>query len=88
MVVVGSRGMIWFDDAGDKQVHLCNKHVEWIDGVPTCQETESDVVPVDYSQMPLERELRYFVDHLETPPEYSTGADGYALVKALEESRK
>ena len=88
VVVVGSRGMIWFDDAGDKQVHLCNKHIEWIDGVPTCQETESDIVPVDYSQMPLERELRYFVDHLETPPEYSTGADGYALVKALEESRK
>ena len=88
VVVVGSKGMIWFDDAGDKQVRLCNKHIEWIDGVPTCEETESDIVPVDYSQMPLERELRYFVAHLDTPPEYSTGADGYALVKALEESRK
>ena len=88
VVVVGSRGMIWFDDAGDKQVRLCNKHVEWIDGVPTCKETESDIVPVDYSQMPLERELRYFVAHTDCPPEYSTGADGYALVKALAESRK
>jgi UDP-2-acetamido-3-amino-2,3-dideoxy-glucuronate N-acetyltransferase len=88
VVVVGSKGMIWFDDAGDKQVRLCNKHVEWIDGVPTCQETESDVVPVDYSQMPLERELRYFVAHTDKKPEYSTGADGYALVRALAESRK
>ena len=88
VVVVGSKGMIWFDDAGDKQVRLCNKHIEWIDGVPTCAETESDVVPVDYSQMPLERELRYFVAHTDQKPEYSTGADGYALVKALAESRK
>lgn len=88
VVVVGSKGMIWFDDAGDKQVRLCNKHIEWIEGVPTCKETESDIVPVDYSQMPLERELRYFVAHTDCPPEYSTGADGYALVRALEESRK
>ena len=48
----------------------------------------AEIVPVDYSQMPLERELRYFVAHLDTPPAYSTGADGYALVMALEESRK
>lgn len=88
VVVVGSKGMIWFDDAGDKLVRMCNKHIEWIDGVPTCEETESEIIPVDYSQMPLERELRYFVSHLDTPPEYSTGADGLALVKALEESRK
>lgn len=88
VVVVGSKGMIWFDDAGDKQVRLCNKHIVWIEGVPTCKETESDIVPVDYSQMPLERELRYFVAHTDCRPEYSTGADGYALVKALAESRK
>ena len=88
VVVVGSKGMIWFDDAGDKQVRFCDKHIEWTDGVPACQETEVKIVPVDYSRMPLERELRYFVEHLEVPPEYSTGADGYALVKALEESRK
>lgn len=88
VVVVGSKGMIWFDDAGDKQVRLCNKHIEWVDGVPTCAETESKIVPVDYSQMPLERELRYFAAHTDCPPEYSTGADGYALVRALEESRK
>ena len=88
VVVVGSRGMIWFDDASDKQVRLCDKHIEWIDGVPTCRESESEIVPVDYSQMPLERELRYFVAHTDIPPEYSTGADGYALVQALAESRK
>ncbi len=88
VVVVGSRGMIWFDDASDKQVRLCDKHIEWLDGVPTCREAESVIVPVDYSQMPLERELRYFVEHTACPPAFSTGADGYALVKALAESRQ
>ena len=88
VVVVGSRGMIWFDDASDKQVRLCDKHIEWIDGVPTCRESETKIVPVDYSRMPLERELRYFVEHTDRAPTYSTGADGYALVKALAESRK
>ena len=87
VVVVGSKGMIWFDDAGDKQVRLSNKHIEWVEGIPTCKETESIVIPVDYSEMPLERELRYFVSHLECVPEYSTGAEGLALVKALAESR-
>ena len=88
VVVVGSKGMIWFDDASDKQVRLCDKHIEWENGVPLCRESESKIVPVDYSQMPLERELRYFVEHTDRPPQYSTGADGYALVKALEESRR
>ena len=93
VVVVGSKGMIWFDDAGDKQVRLSRKtvdfsNVEHAGDLPKLIDAEAEVVPVDYSQMPLERELRYFAAHLDTPPEYSTGADGYALVKALAESRK
>ena len=93
VVVVGSKGMIWFDDAGDKQVRISRKTVDFTTvekpgDLPKLVDAETEIVPVDYSQMPLERELRYFVTHLDTPPEYSTGADGYALVKALEESRK
>ena len=93
VVVVGSKGMIWFDDAGDKQVRISRKSVDFSNvekagDLPKLIDAESEVVPVDYGQMPLERELRYFVAHLDTPLEYSTGADGYALVKALEESRK
>ena len=88
VVVVGSKGMLWFDDAGDKKVYFTDKHVEWKDGIPECVETDSIAIPYDNSQLPLERELRYFVAHLEEPPKFSTGEDGWALVKALEESRK
>ena len=93
VVVVGSRGMIWFDDAGDKQVRLSRKTVDFspvkqAGDLPQLVDAEAEIVPVDYSQLPLERELRYFVAHTDSRPAYSTGADGYALVKALAESRK
>ena len=80
--------MVQCNDAGDKQVRMYNKYIKWINGIPAYTETESEIVPVVYSQMPLERELRYFVSQLDIPPKYSTGADGLALVKTLEESRK
>lgn len=93
VVVVGSNGMIWFDDAGDKQVRISRKQVDFSNvqkagDLPQLIDAEAEIVPVDYTDMPLTRELKYFVDHTDKKPEYSTGADGYALVKALEESRK
>ncbi len=92
VVVVGSKGMIWFDDAGDKQVRISRKSVDFTNvqksgDLPQLIDAETEIVSVDYSDMPLKRELRYFINHLEIKPEYSTGADGLALVKALEESR-
>lgn len=86
LVAVGSKGMIWFDDAGDKQVRLCDKHVEWNDGAPSCAESESVVVPYE-KKMPLDEELKYFVSHLDKPGEISTGEDGYNVVKILENAQ-
>ena len=93
VVVVGSKGMLWFDDAGDKQLRFSAKTVDFgsvrnAGDLPRLVDAEAEIVPVDYTDMPLTRELKYFVAHTDTPPAYSTGADGYALVKALEESRK
>lgn len=84
LVVVGSKGMLWFDDAGDKQVHFCDKHVEWNEGVPKTAETESRIIHYDNSEMPLERELKYFVEHLKTPAERSSGSAGYNVIRVLE----
>lgn len=71
VVVVGSKGMIWFDDAGDKQVRISRKSVDFstvqkAGDLPKLIDADAEIVPVDYSQMPLERELRYFVAHLDT----------------------
>lgn len=83
LVVVGSKGMIWFDDATDKQVYYCDKHVEWEDSRPVLAQTESVVIPYE-KKMPLTEELRYFIAHLGIKPEISTGKSGYDVVKVLE----
>lgn len=83
LVVVGSKGMIWFDDAGDKQVYYCDKHVEWKNGMPVLAQTESVTVPYE-KKMPLTEELKYFIAHLDVKPEISTGRAGYDVVKVLE----
>ena len=93
VVVVGSKGMIWFDDAGDKQVRLSRKtvdfsNVEKAGDLPRLVDAEAEIIPVDYSDLALTRELKYFIDHTDKKPEYSTGRDGYELVKALAESRQ
>ena len=92
VVVVGSKGMIWFDDAGDKQVRFSEKTVDFSNvrsagDLPRMIDAEAEIIPVDYTDMPLTRELKYFVEHTDKRPKYSTGADGLALVKALAESR-
>lgn len=83
LVVVGSKGMIWFDDATDKQVYYCDKHVEWENEMPVLKSSESVVVPYEKT-LPLTEELRYFIDHLDSMPEISTGRSGYDVVKVLE----
>ena len=93
VVVVGSKGMIWFDDAGDKQVRISRKSVDFSNvekagDLPRLVDAEAEVVPVDYTALALTRELKYFMEHTDKKPEYSTGRDGYELVKALAESRK
>lgn len=88
VVVVGSKGMLWFDDAGDKKVHLCRKSVDMSGtDLPQLLDEGSEIVPCE-DELPLTRELKYFVEHTDMAPEFSTGRDGYEIVVALEESRK
>lgn len=83
LVVVGSEGMVWFDDATDKQVYYSSKHVEWKGGLPVLSQSESVAVPYPKA-LALTEELRYFTAHLTEKPEISTGRDGYEVVKVLE----
>lgn len=87
IVAVGSKGMIWFNDAGDKQIHYCDKHVQWNDGRPKAVETQSKIIMYDATETPLERELKYFIGHLHTPAERSSGKAGYEVIKVLEASQ-
>lgn len=83
VVVVGSEGMLWFDDATDKQVYFSDKHVEWEDGRP--QLVQGDAITIPYEKtLPLTEEMKYFIAHLDKMPEISTGRAGYEVVKVLE----
>lgn len=89
VVVVGSKGMLWFDDAADKKVHLCRKHVDMeAEGLPALLDDGEVIVPNDDDDLPLTRELKYFIEHTDKKLEYSTGRDGYELVVMLERSRE
>ena len=83
VVVVGSEGMLWFEDATDKQVYFSEKHVEWEDGRP--QLVQGDAITIPYEKtLPLTEEMKYFIAHLDKMPEMSTGRAGYEVVKVLE----
>ena len=75
--------MIWFDDASDKQVYMCKKHVEWENGRPILMQSDGEVVPYEKS-LPLTEELKYFINHLDKKPEISSGKAGYDVVRVLE----
>ena len=84
LVVVGSDGMLWFNDATDKKIYFSGKRVGWESRCPVLIQSETEEIPYKHA-LPLTEELKYFANHLQTEPSISTGKDGYRIVKMLEE---
>jgi len=81
-VVVGSRGMIRFEDSADgKPLIYYDKSVVWDNGVPRPQNGPSWHIEYD-NKMPLTEELTYFAEHLNGDP--VTIADGNSAVDVIE----
>ncbi len=84
LVVVGSEGMISFNDATtEKEIYFYHKKIELRNGIPVKMEQTDEVIPYE-KKMPLEEELRYFVEHLDATIEINNGRDGVEVVKVLE----
>lgn len=84
LVVVGSRGMISFDDSTkEKEIRFYNKRVEFDHGIPMKIEEPDEIIPYE-KKMPLEEELNYFIEHLDSTIEINNGEAGYEIVKVLE----
>lgn len=84
LVLIGSQGMISFDDSSkEKEIFFHHKRIDFNDGIPVKVE-EPDEVIVYERAMPLEEELRYFVEHLDSKIEVNTAEDGYNVVRVLE----
>jgi UDP-2-acetamido-3-amino-2,3-dideoxy-glucuronate N-acetyltransferase len=68
LIVIGSKGMISFDDSSkDKKLNYHDKTINISEGIP--RKFEGETQQIDYNrEMPLDRELKYFVDHLDGSP--------------------
>lgn len=85
LVVVGSEGMISFDDATkEKEIKFYNKKINFENGVPIKIENPDEIISYD-KKAPLEEELRYFVEHLDSKISVNTANAGYEVVKVLYE---
>ena len=64
-VVVGSKGMIHFEDSKKgKPLMFYNKNIEWKENIPVPKSGDSELLSFD-DELPLELELKYFINHLD-----------------------
>jgi len=88
LVAVGSKGMLSFDDSTkDKSIHFYDKRIDFEKGIPVKIENPDEIIPYE-KKMPLEEELNYFVEHLDSSIEINSGEAGYEVVKVLETVQK
>jgi UDP-2-acetamido-3-amino-2,3-dideoxy-glucuronate N-acetyltransferase len=88
LVVVGSKGMLSFDDStAEKEIHFYNKSIDFENGIPVKVENPDEIIPYE-RKMPLEEELNYFAEHLDSTIEINDGKAGYEVVRILETVQK
>jgi UDP-2-acetamido-3-amino-2,3-dideoxy-glucuronate N-acetyltransferase len=78
--------MISFEDSSkDKDILFYEKGVNWKDGIPVTKNGPTEVIKYD-SKMPLEEELKYFINNLNGKITISNGENGLEVVKILEDA--
>lgn len=85
LVVIGSKGMLSFEDASaEKEVLFYEKGVDWVRGEPIPRQGPTEVVKCE-GRLPLTEELAYFADHIDGGPiEIASGEQGVAVMDILE----
>ena len=84
LVVVGSRGMLSFDDSTrDKRLIYHEKRIDWREGKPVNVEGAGRVIDFE-GRPPLAEELGYFVANLDRKITISSGEAGHRVVQVLE----
>ncbi|MCK9625388.1 MAG: Gfo/Idh/MocA family oxidoreductase [Bacteroidales bacterium] len=85
LVVIGSKGMLSFDDSSkSKDILYYNKHIDFVEGLPVKVEEPDEIILYD-RKAPLKEELTYFIEHLDKPITIAGGESGYEVVKVLEQ---
>lgn len=85
LVVVGSRGMVVYEDSSEKkEVQYYRKGFEMRNGEAVGFDDGVEVIPYEPT-MPLTAELRYFVEHLRDGYKVASGEEGAEVVRVLEQ---
>ncbi|MHB9056494.1 MAG: Gfo/Idh/MocA family protein [Paludibacteraceae bacterium] len=88
LVIVGSKGMISFEDSSpEKEIKFYDKHIDFDNGIPIKVENPTEIISYQQSQ-PLTEELKYFVENLDKKIEIADGKSGYDVVKVLEKAQR
>lgn len=88
LVVIGSKGMISFDDATvEKEIKFYDKRIDFEKGIPVKVENPTKIIPYEQKQ-PLTEELKYFIENLDKTIQIADGQSGLEVVKVLEEAEK
>ena len=85
IVVIGSKGMLSFEDSGESNdILFYEKGIDWVQGAPVTRDGATDTIAYDRG-MPLTEELRYFVDRLDgSPVEIANGQNAVEVLEILE----
>ena len=87
MVMIGSKGMISFEDSSqEKEILFYEKGIDWVQGEPIKRDGPTEVIPYDKG-FPLTNELQYFIDHLDgSKLEIADGQNAYDVLEVLEKA--
>lgn len=89
LIVVGSRGMVVFDDLSEEKLFFYPHRVRWENGTnPVAQKREYEVVPVDKAE-PLRSELEHFIDCVGSRRKpLTSGEEALMVLKVIEGAEK
>lgn len=88
LVVVGSKGMISFEDSSvDKEILFYDKQIRFESGIPIKIDNPTEIIPYEKKQ-PLAEELKYFINNLDGKIEIADGRSGYEVVRVLEKAQQ
>jgi UDP-2-acetamido-3-amino-2,3-dideoxy-glucuronate N-acetyltransferase len=85
LVVIGSKGMLSFEDSAEKKLFFYEKGIDWVNGEPVKREGPTETIPYKPVQ-PLAEELTAFIETLKGAPNTVAGAQNAVDVLTILET--
>ena len=88
IVVIGSNGMLSFEDSSEeKNILYYKKSIKFNKGIPIKEDGEIEIIDYEF-ELPLTRELIYFINNLKNGFEIANGVSALNVVKVLDMASK